>query len=324
MCSGKVYRRTLTNAWMAMAILVLAVPALAQTGRLQGKVVDDQDKPVEGAKIEVSAIPDTGARKWEAKSDKNGNYIFGTLPKSGTYLAVAEKEGVGSDEARALVRLNNVTSLNFKLSKAVRMTAEQAAKNAAIKKMFEAGVVAAQAGNHQGAIDAFTQAVAQLPTCADCYYNIAVSQEEMKNWEAAEAAYKKAIENKPAYPEAYNGLAAMYTKQGKLDLAGEASGKAAELSMASVGGGNAGELFNAGVGLWNANKFPEAQMAFESAIKADANHGDAHFMLGKVFLNLGKLPEAAAEFTAYLKIAPDGKNAKEAQTTYDMLKPMLK
>ena len=83
-------------------------------------------------------------------------------------------------------------------------------------------------------------------------------------------------------------------------------------------------MYSAGVGLWNANKFAEAQQAFESALKADPNYADAHFMLGKAFLNGGKLAEAAAEYQAYLKLAPTGKNAAEATATYDALKPMLK
>ena len=45
-------------------------------------------------------------------------------------------------------------------------------------------------------------------------------------------------------------------------------------------------------------------------------------MLGQVYLNLGKLPEAAKEFETYVKIAPTGQNAKEAQTNFDMLKPV--
>ena len=76
-------------------MLALAVPALAQTGRVQGKVVDEKDAPVPDAQILVTAIPDQGGQKWEAKSDKNGNYIIGTLPKSGQYLVVATKDGVG-------------------------------------------------------------------------------------------------------------------------------------------------------------------------------------------------------------------------------------
>ena len=47
-------------------------------------------------------------------------------------------------------------------------------------------------------------------------------------------------------------------------------------------------------------------------------------MLGRVFLNLGKLPEAAKEFETYVKIAPTGKNAKEAQSNFDMLKQYIK
>lgn len=324
MCSGKFGRRMLTNGLMALAIVALAVPAFAQTGRIQGKVTDEAGKPVDGAKISVSTVPDTGGQKWEATSDKNGNYIIGTLPKSGQYLVHAEKAGSGVDEARAAVRLGNFTALNFALSNKARVSEEQAAKNVAIKKFFDDGVAAANAGNHQGAVDNFTQAIGAMPACSDCYYNIGVSQTQLKNYDAAEEAYKKAIELRPAYPEAYNALAANYTVQKKMDLAAAASAKAAELGASTPGGGSADSMYSAGVGLWNANKFPEAQAAFEAAIKSDANYADAHFMLAKVFLNLGKLPEAAGEFQAYLKLAPTGKNAAEAQTTYDALKPMLK
>src|SRR5215211_250974 len=119
MVSGKLGRRTLTS-WIAGAMLAIAMPALAQ--------------------ILVTAIPDQGGQKWQAKSDKNGNYIIGTLPKSGQYLIVASKEGVGEDEARAAVKIGNFTTTNFKLSRAARVSEEQAKKNQEIKKFFEAGV----------------------------------------------------------------------------------------------------------------------------------------------------------------------------------------
>jgi len=323
MSFGKLGRRTLTTSWIAGAILALAMPALAQTGRIQGKVTDDKDAPVQGAKILVTAVPDQGGQKWEATSDRNGNYIIGTLPKSGQYLIVANKEGVGSDEARAAVKIGNFTTTNFKLSNVARVSEEQAQKNASIKKFFEEGVVAAQAGNHQGAVTAFNNAAVAMPTCADCYFNIGVSQQQMKNSADAEAAFKKAIELRPSYPEAYNALAALYTADKKMDLAAAASTKAAELSVAA-GGGNADSLYSAGVGLWNANKFAEAGSTFEAAVKTDPNHADSHFMLGKVYLNLGKLKEAAGEFDAYLKLQPTGKNSAEAKTTFEALKPMLK
>ncbi len=323
MFSGKFGRRMLTTSWIAGAILACAMPALAQTGRIQGKVTDEKDAVVQGAKILVTAIPDQGGQKWQATSDKNGNYIIGTLPKSGQYLIVASKEGAGQDEARAAVKIGNFTTMNFKLSNRARVSEEQAKQNAAIKKFFEDGVVAANAGNHQAAVTAFTSAAVAMPTCADCWFNVGVSNQQLKNSAEAEAAFKKAIELRPSYPEAYNALAALYTADKKMDLAAEASSKSAELSVAS-GGGNADSLYSAGVGLWNANKFPEAGSTFEAAIKADANHAESHFMLGKVYLNLGKLKEAAGEYETYLKLQPAGKNAAEAKTTYEALKPMFK
>ena len=163
-----------------------------------------------------------------------------------------------------------------------------------------------------------------MPTCADCYFNVGVSQQQLKNSEAAEAAFKKAIELRPSYPEAYNALAVLYTQDKKMDLAAAASAKSAELSIASGAGGNADSLYSAGVGLWNANKFVEAGNTFEAALKANPNHADSHFMLGKVYLNLGKLKGAAGEYEIYLKLEQAGKNAAEAKTTFEALKPMLK
>src|SRR5206468_12704505 len=98
----------------------------------------------------------------------------------------------------------------------------------------------------------------------DCYYNIGYSHMQKKDWAAAEAAFKKAVELKPDYVDAWNGLANVYNSQQKTDLALEASGKAAQYSGAAAGaaggggGGSSSALYNQGVILWNAGKFAEA------------------------------------------------------------------
>ena len=56
----------------------------------------------------------------------------------------------------------------------------------------------------------------------------------------AEEAFKKAIDLKPDYIEAYNGLAQVFNAQKKFDEAQAASQKAAELAMAGGAGGGAG------------------------------------------------------------------------------------
>src|SRR6185295_13716640 len=95
------------------------------------------------------------------------------------------------------------------------------------------------------------------PDCADCYYNIGFLQTQKKDYEKAEVAYKKAIELKADYGDAYNGLANVYNAQRKFDDAAAASTKAASIAGSAPGalaGGNADALFNQGVILWNAGK----------------------------------------------------------------------
>ena len=60
MLSLRFTRRMLTNMWLALAIVFLAVPAFAQTGRVQGKVLDSAGKTVPDAKIVVGRWGPTG------------------------------------------------------------------------------------------------------------------------------------------------------------------------------------------------------------------------------------------------------------------------
>ena len=97
-----------------------------------------------------------------------------------------------------------------------------AAKKAELKKAFEEGVTASRAGNHDAAIASFQSAAELNPNCFDCYYNIAFSETQKKEWDKAEAAYKKAIELKADYAEAYSGLANVYNATRKFDEAATA------------------------------------------------------------------------------------------------------
>ncbi len=191
---------------------------------------------------------------------------------------------------------------------------------AALKKVFEEGVAASNAGKHDEAIAKFQQGITQNSNCADCYNNIGYSYTQMKDYDKAEAAYKKATEIRPTDAAAFNGLANVYNAQRKFDLAAQASAKATELSGGGgglAGGGNADALYNQGVILWNGGKVAEAQKAFSDAVAANPNHAEAHYQLGMALVNQGKLAEAAGEFETYLKIAPEGPNAATAKGLLD-------
>ena len=199
-----------------------------------------------------------------------------------------------------------------------RVARSRRRRTAELKKTFEEGVAASRAGNHDDAIATFQHAAeVERRTCFDCYYNIALLETQKKDYDKAEAAYKKAIELKADYAEAYSGLANIYNMQRKFDQAAAASAKAMELS----GGGAARRraatpdaMFNQGVILWNAGKIADAKKQFEATIAAKPDHAEAHYQLGMALVNEGATSRGAgAEFETYVQLAPNGPNAATAK-----------
>jgi tetratricopeptide (TPR) repeat protein len=311
---------------LACAVLVtvaLVSPATAQTtGMLRGKVVDAGGEPIPAASVTIE-YKDGIARTYKVTTNKKGEYTqIGLAP--GNYKVTAEKAKVGIQAFEARVRLGETVEVNFKLAPGgTGPSKEDVAKSAAIKKVFEEGVALSRSGDDDGAIAKFAEAIVIVPACADCYYNIGYAHSQKKDWAKAEEAFKKSIDLKPDYVEAYNGLAQIYNAQKKFDEAQAASQKAAALAMAGGVAGGAGgvdALYNVGVTSWNAGKAEEAKKAFEEALKLDPKHANSHYQLAMCFINLGKLPEAVVEFEAYLQSAPDGQYAAQVKAMLTQLK----
>ena len=291
-----------------LSLLAFGAPASAQTGMLKGKVVDVKDAPVEGAKVTITAKGMKSTR--EVKTNKKGEWVqIGLFP--GEYSVTAEKDGdAGTVGTRVSIGEN--PDVMIRIGKA-GPSPEASAKAVALQKSFDEGVALSKSGDFDGSIAKFNEAIAQAPNCHDCYYNIGFAHSQKKEWDKAEAAYKKATELKPDYAEAWTGLANAYNTQKKLDLALEASANAAKYGGAPGGGGSASALYNQGVILWNQGKYPEAKEKFEAASKADASYADAHYRLGMANLNLGDMPGAVAAFEGYLKAAPTGEYAEQVK-----------
>jgi tetratricopeptide (TPR) repeat protein len=322
--------RSLTICAVVLALAGFATPAFAQA-QVKGRVVDAQNKPVEGARV---TMQQNGCqnRKYEVKTNRNGEYIqIGvTSCPGGGYTVQAEKDKL-SQNFTIQVGAGDAKEVNFVLKPGGAggaMTKEEAEKRVeGIKAKFAQAAGLGNEGKFDEAIALYNEVIADVPQCQECYLNIGAINTRKKDWPAAEAAYKKAIEVKPDAPEPYNGLANVYNAQQKFKEASEMSAEAGKRVAAVPGGGggaSANILYNQGAIAWNANDFAKAREHFEAAIKADPNHAESHFMLGKVLINLGKLPEAVTEFETYLKIAPTGPSAKEAQSMFDQLKSFRK
>ena len=275
-------------------------------------VKDAAGKPVEGAKV-IDRQPKATTASSKRRSNKKGEFIQIGLAPAPT-RSRPRKTSWRRHRRTVNVSIPPGAPLTLVLGAggAAARRPKAAAKNAELKKTFDEGVAASRAGNHDEAIAKFTaRGRAEPDVLRLLLQHRATRETQKKDFDKAEAAYKKAIELKADYAEAYSGLANVYNAQRKFDQAAAASAKAMELSggapAAGGGGGNADALFNQGVILWNAGKIADAKKQFEAAIAANPNHAEAHYQLGMALVNEGNLagagdrvrnvPEARAERT---------------------------
>ena len=267
-----------------IASLVAAVPAFAQsTGMIKGVVTDDKGQPVDGAKVVIEMSGGTG-RKFETKTNKKGEYIQIGLA-TGSYKVAAEKDKLGSEPANVAVRANTTQNANLTLAMAsAAATKEAQAKNAAITKVFDEGVQLSNAGQHDAAIAKFQEAVGIIPTCYNCYNNIAYSYTAKKDYANAEEAYKKSMEVKPDDAAAYVGLAGIY---------------------------------------FNTGKAAEAKPLVEKAVSIDPSNADAHYIYGMTLVAENPA-KAKSEFEEFMKLAPTAPNAAIAKSLITELEKQIK
>jgi Tfp pilus assembly protein PilF len=309
-------KSAIVSACALLVGLALASSAAAQSTMVKGRVVDGDGKPVVGAAITIE-FKGGVSRKFQTKTDRRGEFLQ-LLTESGQYAVTVTDPKLGTQSQTVPVKLGQMREVNFALVPGAAGSPE-AAKAAELKKIFEEGVTASRAGSHDAAIEKFNAAIAIMPTCHDCYYNIGVGYMGKKDEKQAEEAWKKAIEIKADYAEALNALATLYNNQKRFEEAGAMSARAAAAG-GGAGGGSADAVFNQGIILWNQGKIPDAKAKFEEVLKMNPNHPEGNYQMGMALLNEGKLADAVTSFETYLKVAPDGANAATAKAMIAQLK----
>jgi tetratricopeptide (TPR) repeat protein len=323
-------RTNLLRAVLAVVVLVTcAAPALAQSV-VRGKALDNTGKPVPDAVVLFERQDQN--QKAQGKTDRNGEFIQVGLA-SGEWKVTISKDKVGTATMTIPVKQGNNPVMTLNLvpaaaagSAAAGLGATKDKEEAAALQALAAGALAAfKAGDNDTAITRFNEVIVKVPTCSDCYYNLALAHVNKKDYAQAEIAFKKVVELKPDSAEAYTGLANIYNTQKKFDLAAEASANAAKYSGGAAGGGGSAEaLYNNGVILFNAQKFPEAKAQFEAAVKTDPNMAMAQYQLGMTALNLGDFALAVTSLETYLKLDPNGAKAAEVKASLPALQSMVK
>lgn len=214
-------------------------------------------------------------------------------------------------------------------SKAIEQNSQAAKENQQFKNLkqaFDNATALYKSGQYPQAAQTFEQAAAQakgknLPIVLA---QAGDSWDKAKQYDKSIADYQKAIAADPANAGYVNSLGAVYNHMGKQDLALQQFQKAAQMDPA----GAARYYFNMGAVEMNSGKADEAAADFKKATTIDPNDAAAYFeeaqaLLGKATTGPdGKVVPAPGTVEAlqqYLKVAPNGPYAPQAQQMLDSL-----
>lgn len=313
--------------FLIIAIL-LAVPSYAQTGAIEGKVLDTEGKPMTGFLISIDRKGIS--QHFEVKTDNKGQYFHAGLP-TGQYKVSVMKDGQAVnfvDNVRVSFGGQSKVDFDFRQLAAAaaaagpsaeekaKMDAEKAAAEA-VKGAFESGRAALTAKNYADAVKLLQEAADKDPSQHVIFANLADALSGAKKYDESAAAYHKAIALKPDEAAYYNNLGIVLGNAGKIEEATQALQKAAELNPANA----AQSYYNLGAVLTNRGRTKEASEAFKKAIEYNPEDAKSYYQLGiSYFGSPTTMGEAIPVLEKFLKMQPTGQDAEAAKQLIEAAK----
>jgi len=337
---------------MRRLVLTLTLPVIClsihaeQTGRISGKVLNKEGKPIPGAKVNLKRTD----RNWSKDliPDKNGNFLqVGLEPKDFTMTVTADGY-VTYTESPVKIPLADVIVKNITLLTPAEARSQApagggqaivedpgAALDSEGREAFNSAIPLYNEGNYAEALPLVDKAFKTLTEAKDKLKDeqakadlapellkiervlgICMAQAGTKK-EEAEPYLLRALERNPKDERVVIGL--IETSKAKADKAAE---QKYNTLLETLQGPNPDLIYNKGVEAFNAGKTKEAKAHLTKALEVDPKYAEAHYLLAMVEFGENNLKGTKHNLQKYLELAPAGKNAATAK---DMLKdPSLK
>jgi len=306
---------------------VFQTAALAQAGRglgrLGGVVLDEQDKPIAGAKVTLTYIQDSGGGlKLESVTNKKGEWSFIGLG-TGKWNLAAEAEGYQPASQEVTVsQLEKNPKITLKLRKGGSNI--PLIKDEASLELLDQGNSFFKEGKYDTALVMYEQFYEKNPNAYQILLNIGDCYREKGELEKALENYNKVLELAKAdqvmgvtmTAKTLAAIGLVYLKQNNME-------EAAKYFKQSVDTAPQDEIvaFNVGEIFFNNGQLDEAQKYFELASTIKPEWPDSYLKLGYVLLNKNDIPKAVEMFEKFLKYEPpDSARAAMVQQVLQAIK----
>ncbi|HEY3121521.1 MAG TPA: tetratricopeptide repeat protein [Vicinamibacteria bacterium] len=285
----------------------LAAAAGAQdwrgVGRMEGKVLDNEGKPIADATVKLN-LPSRGGGT-TVKTDKKGKWAIGGIA-AGAWEIDIESPGFVPKKltARLAGEYERIPPIEVKLDKA----AAQGPPPELVEALHK-GDEAFKSGRYGEAREHYEKLLAARPELGPILNKqIAYTYSQEKNY-AKELEYlQKVLDAEPNNVEIRTLMSLEAIEGGMLDRGLELLKTVDESQIK-----NPDVFYNVGVRFRNLDRRDDAIAWFTKAIAADPSYVDAYFQRALTYFGVQKLAEAKADFQKVLELTPTGPQADLAK-----------
>lgn len=295
-----------------VAAVLLAGPAFAQSrgsGRIAGKIVDEQGQPVPDVVVKAQKVGETDI--FEGKSNKKGDWAISRVA-SGEWRLEFTKEGLQPHQMTTQVsEADRGATINVTLKKPAAAVDPTVAINEELKRA--AGMI--QAGDHLGARAIYEALLAKYPTVYQFPFFIATTYAAEKNWPKALEYVKMAGEKEPNSVDVK-----LLTAEIMMEGGDKAGAKAILDAVDMTQVKDPFTFVNYAITLINDGKGAEAADVLTKVITQFPQQHSAYYYRGRAHLAATKLDEAKADLEKFVSLAPaDSKEVADAKKILEQL-----
>ena len=301
-----------------MAALVLsALPAAAQTGRIGGTIKDPQNQPIKGATV-TAENPQASPSSFTATTDDKGRYSIIGL-KTGTWKITAVAPGFSPSSGQVPVRSLGapMPPVDFVLAPGATGPAGALAgvNTKELQAELQKAIDMANAGQHDAAIAAYQAILAKTPALTMIHGQIAQVQRLKKDYAGAIESYQKILAADPSNDKAKIEMGMTYLEKNDF-----ANAEKTLMEVASSTSANREVFYNLGEVKFAKGETDEAVKYYERAASMDPSWGKPIFKLGLAKLQKADTAGAIEYMNKVISADPNSAEAAQAKALIEQLK----
>jgi tetratricopeptide (TPR) repeat protein len=310
-------KKFFSAAALVAALVVAAVPAMAQTGRIGGTIKDQNNQPLKGATV-TAENPSASPSSFTATTDDRGRYSIIGL-RTGSWKITASAPGFAPSSGNVPVRTIGapMPPVDFVLAPGAAGPAGALAgvNTKELQAELQKAMDLANAGQHDAAIAAYNAILTKTPALTMINGQIAVVQRLKKDYDGAIASYQKVIAADPNNDRAKIDIGMTYLEKGDF-----ANAEKSLLEVASSVSASREVFYNLGEVKFAKGETDEAVKYYERAAQMDTAWAKPLFKLGLAKLQKADTAGAIDYMNKVIAAEPSSPEAAQAKGLIEQLK----